>query len=165
MPLQPLDVQKQRFPQRLRGYDTAEVENFLSLVAEELTQRLADLERLEQDNRQLRTRVDAAEARERELQELLTRSKRIADEMVTTSQREAQLLVKEAEIHADKLVHQAMERAQEVDNRIQELRTRRRELQLKFRGTLELFAQILQADMEDEHNSANVQTFSKRKSG
>jgi len=165
MPLQPLDIQKQRFAQRLRGYDPAEVENFLSLVAEELTQRLADLERSEHENRKLRERVDAAEARERELQEMLMRGKKVADEMVSTSQREAQLLVKEAEIHADKLVHQAMERAQEVDNRIQELRTRRRELQLKFRGTLELFAQILQADMEDEHASANVQTFAKRKNG
>ena len=79
--------------------------------------------------------------------------------MISTSQREAQLLVKEAEIHADKIVNQAMERAQEMDNRIQELRTRRRELQLKLRGTLELYAQIVEADVEDEHASANVQTF------
>jgi cell division initiation protein len=165
MPLQPLEIQKQRFPVRLRGYDPVEVENFLALVAEDMTQRLAEIERLERDNRQLLERVASAEARERELHEALVRGKKVGDEMITTSQREAQLLVKEAEIHADKIVHQAMERAQEVDNRIQELRTRRRELQLKLRGTLELFAQILQADMEEEHASANVQTFGKRKNG
>jgi cell division initiation protein len=165
MPLQPLEIQKQKFALKLRGYDPVEVENFLGLVAEELSQRLAEIERLERDNRQLRARVEGADARERELQQAILRGQRVADEMITTSQREAQLLVKEAELHADKLVHQAMERAQDVDNRIQELRTRRRELQLKVRGTLELFAQILQADMEDEHASANVQTFGKRKSG
>ena len=165
MPLQPLDIQKQRFAQKLRGYDSVEVENFLSLVAEDLTQRLAEIERLERENRNLRERQDASESRERDLQETLVRGKRVTDEMISTSQREAQLLVKEAEIHADKIVHQAMERAQEIDNRIQELRTRRRELQLKLRGTLELFAQILQADMEEELSSANVQTFGKRKNG
>lgn len=165
MPLQPLEIQKQRFAQKLRGYDPVEVENFLALIAEDVTQRLAELERLERENRLLRERLETADARERDLQETLVRGKKIADEMISTSQREAQLLVKEAEIHADRLVHQAMERAQDVDNRIQELRTRRRELQLKFRGTLELFAQILQADMEDEHASANVQTFAKRKNG
>ncbi len=165
MSLQPLEIQKQRFPVRLRGYDPVEVENFLALVAEDLTQRIAEVERLERDNRQLLDRVANAEARERELHEALVRGKRVGDEMITTSQREAQLLVKEAEIHADKIVHQAMERAQEIDNRIQELRTRRRELQLKLRGTLELFAQILHADMEEEHASANVQTFGKRKNG
>jgi cell division initiation protein len=165
MPLQPLEIQKTRFAQKLRGYDPMEVENFLSLIAEDLTQRIGEIERLERENRQLRERAESADARERELQEALLRGKRVADEMITTSQREAQLLVKEAELHADKIINQAMERAQETDNRIQELRTRRRELQLKLRGTLELFAQILQADMEDEHASANVQTFGKRKSG
>ncbi|KAB2962199.1 MAG: DivIVA domain-containing protein [Thermoanaerobaculia bacterium] len=165
MPLQPLEIQKQRFAQKLRGYDPVEVENFLALVAEDVTQRVAEIERLEREVRQLRQRLDTAESRERDFQETLLRGKKVTDEMIATSQREAQLLVKEAEMHADKIVHQAMERAQEVDNRIQELRTRRRELQLKFRGTLELFAQILQADMEDEHASANVQTFGKRKNG
>ena len=165
MPLQPLEIQKQRFAQKLRGYDTMEVENFLALVAEELSQRIGTIERLERENRQLQERASSADGRERELQEALLRGKRVADEMISTSQREAQLLVKEAEIHADKIINQAMERAQEMDNRIQELRTRRRELQLKLRGTLELYAQIVQADMEDEHASANVQTFGKRKSG
>ena len=42
MPLQPLEIQKQRFALKLRGYDPTEVENFLGLVAEELSQRLAE---------------------------------------------------------------------------------------------------------------------------
>jgi cell division initiation protein len=165
MPLQPLEIQKQRFAQKLRGYDPVEVENFLALVAEELSQRLAQIEQLEREHRRLSDRVESAEARERDLQETLLRGKKVSDEMIATSQREAQLLVKEAELHAEKLIGQAMERAQEIDNRIQELRTRRRELQLKLRGTLELFAQILQADMEEEHNTANVRTFGKRDAG
>lgn len=165
MALQPLEIQKQRFAQKLRGYDPVEVENFLALVAEELSQRLAQIEQLEREHRRLADRVESAEARERDLQETLLRGKKVSDEMIATSQREAQLLVKEAELHAEKLIGQAMERAQEIDNRIQELRTRRRELQLKLRGTLELFAQILQADMEEEHNTANVRTFGKRDAG
>jgi cell division initiation protein len=163
MPLQPLEIQKQRFGLKLRGYDPTEVENFLGLVAEELSQRLAEIERLDRDNRHLAERVAAAEGRERELQDSLLRGKKVSDEMISTSQREAQLLVKEAELHADRLIQQATERAQEIDNRIQELRTRRRELQLKLRGTLELFAQILQADMEEELSTANVQTIGRRK--
>ncbi len=165
MPMQPLEIQKQRFAQKLRGYDPTEVENFLALVAEELSQRLAEIERLDRENRLMRDRLDAADARERELQEALLRGKRVADEMITTSQREAQLLVKEAEMHGERLVNQAMERAQQIDDRIQELRTRRRELQLKLRGTLDLFAQLLQDDIEEEHSSANVQTIGRRRSG
>lgn len=165
MALTPLDIRKQTFAQKLRGADPLEVEQFLGLVADEIERRLAELERLERENRQLRERLGETEKRERQLQDAILRGKTVSDEMIATSQREAQLLVKEAEIHADRLIHQAMERAQEVESRIQELRVRRKELQLKLRGTLELFAQILEAEMEDERSTANVQTLGRRKSG
>jgi cell division initiation protein len=165
MALTPLDIRKHTFAQKLRGVDPFEVEQFLTLVAEELTRRLEDIERLERDNRQLGARLAEAEKRERQLQDAILRGKTVSDEMIATSQREAQLLVKEAEIHADRLVTQAMERAQEVESRISELRTRRKELQLKLRGTLELFAQILEAEMEDERTTGNIQTLVRRKSG
>lgn len=165
MALTPLDIRKHTFAQKLRGVDPLEVEQFLALVAEELTRRLEDIERLERDNRQFGARLAEAEKRERLLQDAILRGKTVSDEMIATSQREAQLLVKEAEIHADRLVTQAMERAQEVESRISELRTRRKELQLKLRGTLELFAQILEAEMEDERTTGNIQTLVRRKSG
>jgi cell division initiation protein len=165
MALTPLDIRKQTFAQKLRGADPLEVEQFLALAADELERRIGELERLERDNRELRARLGETEKRERQLQDALLRGKTVSDEMIATSQREAQLLVKEAEIHADRLVTQAMERAQEVESRIQELRTRRKELQLRLRGTLELFAQILEAEMEDERTSGNVHTLTRRKSG
>lgn len=166
MPLQPLDIQKTRFAQKLRGYDPTEVENFLSLVAEDLTQRLAELDRLQRDNRVLAERVAAAEARERQLHEAILRGKKLSDEMIATSQREAQMLVREAEMTAEKMVYQAAERAAEIEGKIGELRTRRKELQLKLKSTLELFAQILEAEMEDERTAATVHTLTRRpKSG
>jgi cell division initiation protein len=165
MPLSPLDVQKHTFAQKLRGYDPVEVDHFLALLAEELSQRIAESERLERDNRQLHERLTAVEQRERQLQDAILRGKKVSDEMIQTSQKEAQLLIKEAEMHADRFVHQAMERAQEIENRIHELRTRRKELQIKLKGTLELFTQILEAELEDERTTSNVQTLARRKSG
>ena len=163
MPLQPLEIQKTRFNQKLRGYDPVEVENFLALVAEDLTQRLAEIAQLERENRRLAERVERAEERERQLQETMVRGKKVSDEMIATSQREAQLLIKDAEIAADRLVTQAAERAQQIDGKIAELRTRRKELQIKLKGTLELFGQILEADFEDERANATVHTIGRRK--
>lgn len=163
MALQPLDIQKTKFRSKLRGYDPVEVENFLALVAEDLTQRLGEIERLERENHLLRDRLDRAEDRERQLQETIVRGTKVADEMITTSQREAQLLIKEAEIAADRLVFQAAERAQEIESKIGELRARRKELQIKFQGTLELFSQILEADREEERSTATVHTLGRRK--
>jgi cell division initiation protein len=163
MPLQPLEIQKTKFAQKLRGYDPVEVENFLALIAEDLTQRLAEIDRLERDNRRMAERVERAENREGQLQQTIVRGKKVSDEMIATSQREAQLLIKEAEIAADRLVTQAAERAQQIDGKIAELRTRRKELQIKLKGTLELFTQILEADSEDERANATVHTLGRRK--
>lgn len=162
MPMQPLDIQKTRFALKMRGYDPVEVENFLALVAEDLTQRLGEIERLERDNRSLRERVASAELREHQLHDAILRGKKVSDEMIQTSQREAQMLVREAEMTAERMVGQAAERAAEVESRIAELRMRRKELQLKFKSTLELFGQILEAEMEDERTAATVHTLARR---
>ena len=164
MPFTPLDVQKQTFPQKMRGYDTVEVDHFLALVAEELSRRIEEAERFERENRQLRERLAGGEHRERQLQDAILRGKLLSDEMISTSQREAQLLIKEAEIHADKIITQAMQRAQQVESKIAELRARRKELQIRLRGSLELFAQILEADSEDEKAMANVHTLLRKPS-
>jgi len=161
MPMQPLEIQKTRFAHKMRGYDPIEVENFLALVAEDLTQRLGEIERLERDNRSLRERVASSEERERQLHDAILRGKKVSDEMISTSQREAQLLVREAEMTAERMVGQAAERAAEVESRIAELRMRRKELQLKFKSTLELFGQILEAEMEDERTAATVHTLTR----
>lgn len=161
MPMQPLEIQKTRFAHKMRGYDPIEVENFLALVAEDLTQRLGEIERLERDNRSLRERVANSEGRERQLHDAILRGKKVSDEMISTSQREAQLLVREAEMTAERMVGQAAERAAEVESRITELRMRRKELQLKFKSTLELFGQILEAEMEDERTAATVHTLTR----
>ena len=161
MPMQPLEIQKTRFAHKMRGYDPIEVENFLALVAEDLTQRLGEIERLERDNRSLRERVAHSEERERQLHDAILRGKKVSDEMISTSQREAQLLVREAEMTAERMVGQAAERAAEVESRIAELRMRRRELQLKFKSTLELFGQILEAEMEDERTATTVHTLTR----
>lgn len=165
MPLQPMDIQKARFRRKWRGYHPVEVENFLALLAEEQTQRLAEIERLERDNRLLRERLGQLELRERELQEALLRGTRLSDEIVQSSQREAQLLLREAELAADRLVTQAAERAREIESRITELRARRRELHVQLRGTIELFGRILEADREEERSSAQVATLPRKSSG
>jgi cell division initiation protein len=157
MSLTPLAVGKMRFRTRMKGYDTAEVDEFLGLVSEELARALGELERLQRDRERAEERLKHSEERERELQETLVRAQRVSEEIVANAQREAQLLVKEAEITADRLVQQAIEQAQGVERGIGELRHRRRELQLKLRNTIELYSRILETDMqEDQERRATV---------
>jgi cell division initiation protein len=163
MALTPLEIQKMRFPQKMRGYDPAEVESFLSLLAEELATRLSQIEKLERENRYYKQRLDEAEGREHQLQQTLLRAQKVSDEITANAQREAELTVKEAEMAADKIVQQAIEQSSRIESKMTELRTLRRELQVKFKNNLDLFQRILEAEMEDERNTATVLTLPRKR--
>lgn len=163
MALAPLDIQKMRFIQRMRGYDTTEVENFLVVVAEELAGRLAHIEKLDRENKYYRQRLEETMQREHQLQQTLLRAQKVSDEITNNARREAELTVKEAEMMADKIVQQAIEQSTRIEGKIGELRVQRRELQLKFKNTLDLFQRILEAEMDDEHHTATVHTLPRRK--
>jgi cell division initiation protein len=162
MALTPLEIQKTRFGQRMRGYDPQEVEGFLSLVAEEMTHFLAEIERLERENRFYRKRLEEGEQREHQLQQTLLRAQKVSDEITDAAKREAKLMVREAEMAGDKIVQQALERASSLEQRIEELRIARRDLQLKFKNTLDLFARIVEADTEDERSTAVIRTLTRK---
>jgi cell division initiation protein len=163
MALTPLDIQKMRFPQKMRGYDPTEVENFLSLVAEDLATKSADLDKAERENRYYRQRLEETEQREHQLQQTLLRAQKVSDEITANARREAELTVKEAEIAADKMVQQAVEQSTRIESKIAELRTMRREMQMKFRNTLDLFQRILEAELEEERATATVHTLPRKR--
>ncbi len=163
MAITPLEIQKMRFSQKLRGYDPTEVEGFLSLLAEELAARIGQVEKLERENRYYRQRLEETEHREHQLQQTLLRAQKVSDDITANARHEAELLVKEAEMAGDKIVQQAIEQSTRFESKIGELRTARRELQLKFKNTLDLFQRILEAEMEDERNTATVLTLPRKR--
>jgi cell division initiation protein len=152
-----------RFSQKMRGYDHSEVEGFLSVIAEEITGRVAQIDKLERENRYYRQRLEETERREHQLQETLLRAQKVSDDITANARRESELMVREAELTADKIVQQALDQASRIEAKITDLRTQRRELQLKFKNTLDLFQRILEAEMDDEQRSATVHTLPRKR--
>ncbi|HSF40558.1 MAG TPA: DivIVA domain-containing protein [Thermoanaerobaculia bacterium] len=163
MALTPLEIQKMRFSQKMRGFDPTEVEGFLSVLAEDLSNRIAQIDKMERESRYYKQRLEEAEAREHQLQQTLLRAQKVSDDLMENARREAELMVKEAELMADRIVQQAIEQSARIEGKISELKTARRELQLKFKNTLDLFQRILEAEMEDDRNQANVLTLHRKR--
>lgn len=163
MPLTPMDIQKMRFSQKMRGYDPEEVEEFLSVVADQLVEHLGEIERLQRENRAYRQRVEEVQNREGRLQDTLLRAQQVSEEINEAAKREARLLVQEAEMTADRVIQQALDQASKIESKITELRATRRKLQLKLKNTLELFESFLEQDVEDERNTATVRTMPSRR--
>ena len=118
MALTPLDIQKMRFAQKMRGYDPEEVEGFLKVA-----RRGADhgarpsASACSASTATRRSAWTRPNARQAQLQEALLRAQRVADEIVSTARQEAQLLVKEAELTGDRIVEQSLEQVTRIEAR------------------------------------------------
>lgn len=161
MSIAPLDLKKVSPKRQLWGCDPSEVENLLQLASDELTAQLAEVEKLERENRYYKQRLQESQLRESQLQETLVRVQKVSDQITANAQQEAELIVREAEEKARRLVHRAMEEAAQVESRISELRTLRQELALKFRQTLQFFERILEAEEHDSQRGATIRTLSR----
>lgn len=160
MAFSPLDLQKITFKKKMKGYDPTEVDNLLSAVADELAGHLAEIEKLERENRYYRQRLQDAQGRESQLQETLLQVQRVSDQIRNNAEQEGELVVQEANQKANQIVHRAMEDAARVEAKVTELKMARRELYHKFKQTVNFFERILEAEA-DAQEGGEVRTLSR----
>jgi cell division initiation protein len=155
-PITPLDIRKRVFAKRFRGYDTAEVSQFLEGMGEDIEDLYRRLDELERENDRLRGENARFRETETTLKETLLLAQRSAEGLRSTSEREAGQRIAEAERQGDRLMNQAMERAAETEKKIRELRVERKNFHLKLQAMLDMFQQVLNFDKEEEELDGSV---------
>lgn len=163
MKISPMEIQRQTFSKRLRGYDPEEVRTYLNLVAEELQQLQREQAALQQEAQFLRSIVDEHRQREEILKNTLLTAQRLSEEIKETARKQGEMTVKEAELQADKLVELAQGRAKTIERETIDLRAMRQMLRSDIRALLERIEHILDAQEEAEVDD-NLR-FMKRREG
>lgn len=148
MRITPIEIHQHRFKSRLFGYDTAAVDQFLEMIAD-------DLERLQRQNIELkeslaRTRTQLEQMREREsmLQKTMVTTQQLTDELKGQARRDAEIVIAEAHIEGERILRDANERRIQMVNEIQELKRIRLFFRSSLRAAIENHAQLL--DMEPD---------------
>ena len=154
--LTPLEIQKQLFARKLKGFDPAEVRAYLQLVAEEIEILLRDVDRLSRENAMLREDLDDHNQRERILKDTLLSAQKVSEDVKSNARKEAELIVKDAELLSERLVSQAMNRVADLERTIQDLKVERRGARNKLQATLETIQQLLMLDAEQEANELPI---------
>jgi len=162
--LTPLEIQKQSFARKLKGFDPNEVRAYLQLIAEEMENLLRDVDRLSRENVMLREDLDDHNQRERILKDTLLSAQRVSEEVKSNARKEAELIVKDAELLSERLVSQAMSRVADLERTIQDLKVERRAARNKLSATLDTIQQLLMLDAEQEANELPI-TSMHRKAG
>lgn len=154
--LTPLEIQKQTFGRKFKGYDADEVRAYLQMVAEEIERLVKDVDRLSRENAMLREDLDDHNQRERILKDTLLSAQKVSEDVKSNARKEAELIVKDAELLSERLVSQAMSRVANLERTIQDLKVERRGARNKLQATLDTIQQLLMLDAEQEANELPI---------
>ena len=154
--LTPLEIQKQTFKFRFRGYSEDEVRAYLHLLSEEIEEQLIELERLARENQGLQGQIHENDQREQILKETLLSAQRVSEEVKTNARKEAELIVKDAELFAERIIAQAMGRVGDLEKTIQELRLYRKAARNRLSSALDTYQQLVLMDAEQEANEEPI---------
>jgi cell division initiation protein len=161
MKISPMDIQRQTFGSRWRGYDDAEVRTYLNIVAEEVAALQRERDGLDQEVQSLRALIDEHRQRETILKNTLLTAQRLSEEMREAARKQSESVVKEAELQADRLLELAQSRAQEVERGILDLRGHRSGLRTDVRALITRLTHIL--DLQEEAEVEDNLRFLKRR--
>lgn len=146
MRITPIEIQQQQFKTRLFGYDTANVDQFLELLADEL-------ERLYQQNNELkeslaRTRSSLEQMRQREktLQQTLVTAQQVTEELKENARKDAEILIADAHLEAERVVRDAEERRANLLRDIQQIKRQKITFENNLRALVENHLQLLNMD-------------------
>jgi len=161
MKISPMDIQRQGFNRRFRGFDSDEVQAYLALVAEEVAALQREHDDLAHQVHHLQLIVDEHREREGILRNTLLTAQKASDDIRETARKQAEAVVKEAELQADKLLELAQSRAHEVERGILDLRAQRTALRTDIRALITRLTSLL--DLQEEAELEDNLRFLKRR--
>ena len=127
MELTPLDVRKKKedFRRVVRGYDAAQVDGFLDLVADRLDELVGREGRLRGQVESLQEQLAAFRDRERALNDALVTAQELREEARTQAEKSADLKVREAEREAETIRREAEMAVHGAQRTLEDLQVRR----------------------------------------
>jgi cell division initiation protein len=161
MKILPMDIQRQSFRSRLRGFDSEEVRAYLAIVAEEVASLQGERDKLDQEVQNLKGLLDEHRQREVILKNTLLTAQRVSEEIKENARKQAENVVKEAEMQGDRLLELAQNRAHEVERSILDLRGWRSSLRTDIRAFVARISQLL--DLQEEVEVEDNLRFLKRR--
>ncbi|MFC1612144.1 DivIVA domain-containing protein [Myxococcota bacterium] len=143
MRLTPIDVQQQQFRKSFRGVDRREVQSFLDLVAQQMSELTRENNDLRSEVRRLERHLEEHRDREETLREAMLTAQRAIDEIREQAKKEAQIVVSDSELRAEKILHNAHCRVTKIVDDINDLRRQRTRAIEELRGILATHGKLI----------------------
>ena len=136
MKLTPLDIRKQEFSRKFRGYDPEEVRSFLQMVATQWGEIRDEHQGLDSKLGELRAKLEHYEKVEEALEEALRITRESSEETMRNAEEKAKATVEKAEIEAREIEDHARKTVNEIRRQASGLNDYRLELIARLRALL-----------------------------
>jgi len=156
MKLTALDIKQQTFDKAFRGYDIAEVNAYLNLVANEWEHLVSRNKELERDLEHMREKLEHYQKVEEALHETLQTAKESAEQRLARSRKDAEDKIDKAEMEAENLIREARQQRQQIRQSILRLLDRRKEIIGGMQNYLEMAQESLNQFANDEARTFEI---------
>jgi len=148
----PIDIQQHQFKQRLFGYDTVGVDQFLEMVADELERLMRQNQELKETLSRTNTQLKELQQRESTLKETLMTTQKMVADIKTNARNEADITLTDAELKAERIVRDAEERRVQLVNQIQEIKRQKISFETSLRAMVESHLRLLDLEVVQLHH-------------
>lgn len=156
MNLTPIDIQQQQFGSAWRGYDPAEVREFLTMVAQSmasLSQKAAELKAAQAVS--TRTLAQLQE-RENDVKETMLIAQRAMEEARGRTDTQVQNLLDKADNEAQRIVSDAQNRHTQLTSEVGELQRQKVRLFEELRHIVATHSRILEVHVQEDQRRQDV---------
>ncbi len=136
MRLSPLDIRKQEFARKMRGYDADEVQAFLNMVSQEWEDMLDAMRRLEQQVAAAEQRLSHYQRVEEALQETLRVTRETNQQSLDVARQKAESILAEAQRQAEEIKRAAERQRVSMRQEVSNLFQRQDEIVIRLRSFL-----------------------------
>ncbi len=152
MKLTALEIKQQQFEKSLRGYDPAEVQSYLNLIASEWEHMIGKIRELENQLDKMNDKLMHYERVEEALHETLQTAKNSAEDKLSSARKEAKNITEKAELEAESIIQQAYQQRREIRQNILQLIDRREEMIRSVKSYLENTSEALRQFSKDDQS-------------
>jgi cell division initiation protein len=151
-----MEIEKQEFPRRVRGYDPEAVMLYLRSVAEEVERLNLDNAELREELGRAREQAEEVRSRERALQQTLVTVQQFGEDLKKKAAEEGELVVSQARFRAECLLKEAQEELARVEADIRRSHAERVNLEHRLRGVIEQHLALLELRNEARGERDNL---------
>ena len=150
MKITPIDIEQRQFRVKFRGFDMAEVDAFLDLVAEEMDSLIREGIGLKEEMKKLSEEADAIRNKEKLINDTMVNCQKIAADLKVNAEKEAELIVAQARGEAERVMAEAHQRLARIKEDILDAKKRKIQFETALRSMVESHLKILELEMKEE---------------